>query len=272
MSILDNSASKVRRKALIVGVFLGLCVWGLVRSCSWINQEDEMHLFIGQELKWDQLHLLGKERDLIAFNTELLKAIAQEERWRLIQSAVSDPLSEVVRGEFQGALTTLASNDVNKQNYLFSESYFQTGLILVVLKNESIDGWNEMRKRVIGIQKQMPVPIDFQMDLDMQFKNFDDVLSALVALKERSIDGVLLPSLVAHTYSDTFYKNEFNLVHLPITNQESIRLVTLKTPEGERLVKSFNEGLQIVKNNGTYLRLLLKWGFFDSDQQEQQKP
>ena len=51
----------------------------------------------------------------------------------------------------------------------------------------------------------------------------------------------------------------------PPLTQEGLRLVTLKNEKGQQLIDAYNEGLDRLKEAGTYDKLLEKWGLINPE-------
>lgn len=273
MSIADSPPEQNLRIAvskkyryIILGVALGLAFFYLIRSCSLIiNNFSEETYRIGQDSRWRDLNLMGKERNFSAFSNELLINIAQTEHFHVNLTVNFNLMTELEQGNLQGILTTTEPNYLNERQLLFSEPYFLTGPVLIIPSVTPVDGWNEKRKKIIAIPASSPHLLNMEQDPSIQVKLYHDILLALADLNEKRIDGAVFPVLPASTYITTFYKNELKIATLPLTS-EGVRLVALNNPTGESLVKSFNSGLSLLKEKGTYQELLERWGLINTDQ------
>lgn len=249
---------------IVLGILLGLSLFYLFRSCSF-NHFAETNYSIGQDTRWRGLHLMGKELNLSAFNQQLLKLIAQKENFHVNLTVTSDPILELEQGHLQGVLTALEPSYLNENHLLFSEPYFLTGPVLIIPIAAPTNRWNENRKKIIGIGSHSPKILSFEQDPSIQLKVYDDILSALADLSSQRIDGAIFPAIPAYTYTEAFYKNELKIATLPLTD-EGIRLVTLKNAAGELLIKQFNQGLEALKQEGAYDKILKRWGFVNVQQ------
>jgi len=208
---------------------------------------------------------MGKERHLSAFNHHLLAAIAKQEHFRLDLKGTFDPILELKEGKVQAILTTLQPDYLNENDLLFSRLYFPIGPVLITSSALPVEGWNEKRKKIIGILRRSPILLSLEQDPSIQIKVYDDMIPALSDLREQHIDGAIFPAIPAYTYITTFYKDELKIATLPL-NAEGIRLVTSKNDVGESLIEKFNQGLEVLKQNGTYHEMVERWGFIDVEQ------
>lgn len=274
MAIADLSPEKHLRVAvskkyrfIILGVLLGLCFFYLTKSCTLMNTTEESY-HIGQDNRWRDLNLMGNEKNFSAFSNELLIAIAREEHFNVNLTTLSDPIIELEQGNLQGILTSLQPNYLNENRFLFSEPYFLYGPVLIIPSTDPVDGWNEKRKKILAIPVNSPHLLNLEKDPTVQVKLYQDPLLALSDLSERRIDGAIFPAIQAHTYITTFYKHELKIVSLPLTS-DGVRLAALNNAKGQSLIKSFNNGFEAVKENGTYHTLLERWGLIDIKQNVQ---
>lgn len=247
---------------VLIGIVLGLSIFVLFRSCS-LDMLSEKRYVIEQENNWQKLHAMGKERNISAFNADLLAAIARESGFRVQVTVSTDPLQELKLKKTQGVLSTMQPNYLNKDTLLFSEPYFRSGPVLITSIADPMEGWNEKRRRIIGISQNSPSLLSLEEDPSIQLKTYQDILPALVDLREGKIDGAIFSAMPAYTYTQTFYKNELKIVTLPLTDEESIRLVALNDASGAELIEQFNAGLHALKEDGTYHNILKRWGLID---------
>ncbi len=262
---LNLFASK-RNRYIALGCLLGLTFLFLLRSCHSYSS-DQKEYYIGQDSRWRQIGLMGKERNLAAFNNDVLATIAKRGKFgiRIVITPTTDLLPDLERGKLQGILTTLEPSYLTENRLVFSEPYFLTGPVLIIPSTAPIEGWNEMGKKIVGIQANSHVLLNLEQDPSIQIKLYDDILKALADLSARKIDGAIFPAIPAYTYVTTFYKNELKIATLPLTN-EGIRLAALKNENGQWLIQQFNEGLNELKQNRNYHKMLEQWGLIDVEQ------
>lgn len=240
--------------ALIIGLFF------LLRGCG-IQLDLAPNYNIGRDPRWESMNLLSRDRSMTAFSDNLLLSIGKEEKMRMsIHSASSNDLIHKLRNdEYNGILSNIRPNPQNQQILSFSEPYFLLGPVLVLKQNSKITSFDQLHGKFIGIQSNGISLAEIRSLPFMQISLYDNPLQALVDLDGKKIDGVILPSLIAYTYTRTFYEGRLKVVTPPLTN-EGLRLISLKGEQGEHLVRTFNEGLQRLKDSGEYEELLAKWG------------
>ena len=238
----------------------------LFKGCS-LHPFTETTYRIGQDQRWREVDVMEKTANLATFNYQLLSLIAKQEDFRIHLSNSQQLLEDLQAGKFEGILTTLDSDDLIRHRLLFSHSYFLFGPVLIVSSKDPMDGWNERRKRIVGIPSNLLQLLHLEQDPTIQVRLYSDILEALADLRDHKIDGAIFPAIPAYTYTRAFYKNELKIVTLPLTDR-GIRLATLNHEEGEELIQKFNEGLEKLKENGTYAQLLEDWGLMNIEVQK----
>lgn len=257
--------SSNKARSILLGCLLGFFFFFLVRSCT-SDQSDEATYRIGQVSKWENINLMGRERNLAAFNSQLLAAVAKQGKFRIVVRTASSTelISDLEQGKLQGILTALQPSYLNEERLLFSEPYLLTGPVLIIPSTAPLENWNEKRKKIVGIPSHSPVLATLEQDPTIQIKIYDDILRALADLSERGIDGAIFPAIPSYTYVNAFYKNELQIATLPLTD-EGIRLVVQNNADGKALIEHFNVGIAAIKNSGEFNQLLNQWGLINTE-------
>jgi ABC-type amino acid transport substrate-binding protein len=87
---------------------------------------------------------------------------------------------------------------------------------------------------------------------------YGNTAQALADLESGKVDGLVIEILQANIFLQSFYAGKFRIIATPLTN-EGIRLV-LRIDEGaERFVELLNQGLEEMRENGSYEALLRAW-------------
>lgn len=247
-------------------LYLGLVLLALLlvfRGCR-ITQIWNGSYHIGQDSRWSSLQIMGKEKNLTAFNNQLLSAIGQEKEIQIIieTNSSADLIKELEAGKLQGILTSMQSSYLHEERLLFSPSYFLTGPVLTIPLGEPLEGWNELGKKIIAIPPNSPLLSTLEQDSTIQIKIYNGILQALTDLADRQIDGVMYPAIPSYTYVNTFFSSELKVATLPLTD-EGVRLVVQNNDKGKKLLELFNQGLDALKEKGTFNQLLHHWGFLN---------
>lgn len=257
----DKFRSEKKRSSIAAGCLLGLLLFLIAKGCV-SNHLTEKTYSIGQDTSWKNLNLMGREKNLTAFNQQLMTAIAKQEKMKFVMviTSTADLIDDLENGNLQGILTDMQPDYLNEEKFLFSDTYFLTGPVLIIPSAAAVEGWNEKRKKIVGLPDNSSMLGNLEQDPTIQIRMYHDILSALTDLSKRNIDGVIFPVIPAYTYVNTFYKNELKITTHPLTH-EGVRLVVRKNEEGKELLNRFNQGIESLKKNGEFDKLLNQWGF-----------
>lgn len=255
-----NRMLVVKKRFSIAGlvfVLLLLFYFFFMQTKSEMNQN---LYYIGEDSRWKDAQLYGKEKNISAFSRDILEAIAKEEkiRFKLIHSRSNELEKKLVDGEFQGILSSMNPSQIKQRTLNFSEPYYALGPVLTVSAGSRIEGWNELAKKIVGVYAPSPTVMSLQKDHSIQIRLYDDIKKAFADLNDDQIDGVIFPVLPSLTYVKTFYHGKLKITTPPLDDQ-GLHLVALKNERGEGLIQHFNRGLEAIKKNGTYDQLLKRW-------------
>jgi len=251
------------RRLFVFGSFLFFCASVLFFSGCDRTEETKVYK-IARDRSWYPLNLLGKERNMLAFTDELIYTIAGNEGFEVdLDSASHNALRENLdRGVFDAIVTFHRPTRQLLRKYEFSDPFFLLGPVLVVPIDSEATSINDMKNKVVGIQTGSSVVYNVNTVPDIIFTPYENILFALRNLAEDQIDGVIMESLPAHEYVDSFYKGELKIVPPPLTD-DGLRLMARRDPVEKDMLNRFNTGLIKLIDDGTYYDLLKKWGLFD---------
>lgn len=238
-----------------------LLIWGGIRACTQVPLVARTHLYvIARDPTWYPLNLMGKEKTVLAFTSDLLNTIAKRQNVRIeIVNVSSNYLFEgLSEKEYAAVISSLAPNALNNQYYNFSNPFFFVGPVLIVPADSEIESLKGMTNRVIGVRRDGSVNFNITK-YNAYYKPYDSMTMAFEDLYRDRIDGIILPVLQAYTYIDTFHKGRFKVVTSPLDDQ-GLRLVARQTYLSEFLIEEFDTGLQEIIEDGTYQALCNKWG------------
>lgn len=239
-------------------------IWGGIRACTRSPIIARTHLYvIARDPTWYPLNLMGKEKTVLAFTSDLLLTIAKRRMVKIeVISVSSNYLFEGLNEKDYGAvISSLPPNALNNQFYNFSNPFFYVGPVLIVPNNSDINSLDGMNRRVIGVRRDASVSFNITQ-YNAYYKPYDSMTMAFDDLYSDRIDGIILPVMQAYTYIDTFHKGRFKVVTSPLDDQ-GLRLVTRQTYLSEFLIEEFNQGLQELIDDGTYQALCDKWGLIN---------
>lgn len=221
---------------------------------------------IARDPYWAALELRDKERSLTAFVDALIEEIGRRKKFKVaFVSSSSQELEFGLYKEYYDAVcSTTMPTDTQKSNYDFSLPLFLAGPILVVIPNSPYHSLKELVNRRVGVLRNDFVHYGMTDDGSIDFELYDQVTTMLDALIHGELDAVILNMYSAYSYSSSIYVGKVKVVGPPLNNL-GIRLMAVRGEE-EALIQNFDEGLEEMKKDGSYKKLLKAWGLWQPPQ------
>jgi polar amino acid transport system substrate-binding protein len=225
-----------------------------------VKKEKERHC-IAVDPNFFPLELKHQTRNLFAFTHELLQAMSKESGVTFEQTQANwDNLLDGLRlNTYEGAITSMTPNLINTDRYIFSESYFPIGPVLVLPIHSKETKLESLGGHVIGIEKNDTNVQLMTLYPDVLFSFYTSIASAFEEVANGKLHGALIPIIPATAYVRDLYSQALQIASEPLTD-EGLRLVTCRG-QNPRIISIFNSALDRVKKDGTYNSLVEKWLF-----------
>ncbi|MEM8728017.1 MAG: transporter substrate-binding domain-containing protein [Chlamydiota bacterium] len=204
--------------------------------------------------------LVGKEGQVYAFSKELLLAIAHEEGvfFKSVTMAWDHLIYGLKNDRYDAMLSSVSPRIHLLETYDFSEPFLHIGPVLVAKKDLKVNGVKDLKGKEIGVESINQEALLIERYPGVNVRYYSSILDAFEAMMTDRIDGILIDYLQATGYIRNLYREQLKIATPPL-NDSGLRLVTLNGDERE-LIEAFNRGLDKLRVNGTYEKLLEKWG------------
>lgn len=251
-------AKRCLKFMLILALF-----FGSYRLYQWTTRPPAVYR-IAMDSSWYPLALYGKEHNKTAFTTDLISEIGRDQSIKIEMIRTNHKrLLELLNDEnVEGILTSLLPDPKLEGKYEFSDPYYRYGAVLVTAKGSSIHSLADLEKKRLGVKRSSPLLYRLHLNCQATVVPYNNDLTALHALSENKLDAVIVEQLLTYLYFGAQYPGQLAVATLPLTN-EGLRLMTFK--KDSELVEKFNAGLQNLKDDGTYDRLLADWDIYDPE-------
>lgn len=239
-----------------------LALWALA-ACSFDSKGSAPngHYVVARDVSWFPLDLKGRSANIVAFSDELIEAIARKTQTRIdvVGGYWDTLLSNLRENIYDGVLSSIRPLNFRMATYDFSEPYFLIGPVLVVPDKSNASSLEDMAGLKVGIPQSRKADIlQLEQIPSILIVNFRRASMGLEQVHLGQIDGMLMDLVKAHLFCSNIYEGRLKVVTHSL-NSEGLRLVTV-AGKNTHLIKVFNEGLEAVKEEGSYDLLLRKWG------------
>ncbi|MGP4071154.1 transporter substrate-binding domain-containing protein [Piscibacillus sp. B03] len=197
--------------------------------------------------------------EMEGFDIELIEAIAEDQGFEV----------EFETMEFDGLLGSMrsAKHDIGiagisitedrKEFIDFSDSYYDSGLILAVPNDSDIESIDDIDGLNVGA-RQGSTSEDYLLDnTDAEVTAFPEIVTAYMDLQRGRLDAVLYDLPNVQYYIKEEASDSLKTVGDVLEGQPYG--IALPKDENPELLESINEGLANVKENGTYDEIYEKW-------------
>lgn len=255
-----------RRHKLISFFLLILAGFALSRGYNKIHEwtSPPPTYVIGIDPTWHPLNLHGVEHSMSAFASDLILAVAKDQgmKVQLIKSGHKCLIDMLDDGIVDGVLTPVTKS-LNHE-YYYSEPAYRYGAVIIVKRSSGIKSLSDLEKKRVAVKRGSPILYRLSLDPKVIVVLYEKPTIAMDNLKKGEYDAVVMDQLLTFLYFGGTYQDGLTAIGLPLTS-EAIRLMTLKDKSKEGLIEKFNAGLQNLKENGTYHKLLEDWGLYDPE-------
>lgn len=230
----------------------------MLMMCCQSFQEKPLYI-VGVDPSWYPLRLDGKDAYVNGFLDELLNLIGKQAgcSFQSVRMNWDNVVDGLVMRKYPVMLSTLPSTRPNLQKFNMSQVALYAGSCLVVLKNDPRTQLADFQEGLIGCVQYSEQDLYLKTHSNLFPRYFPNTTSALVALIDQEIDGVLADVIFAMTYVEDIGKDSLKIGE-KLFPEQGVRLVALKG-EHDAIIERFNQGLKQVKLSGDYQRLLKKW-------------
>ncbi|MDN3508635.1 MAG: transporter substrate-binding domain-containing protein [Candidatus Neptunochlamydia sp.] len=203
--------------------------------------------------------LVGKEAEIYAFSKELLCAISHEEgiSFESVTTAWDNLIYGLKNDQYDAILSSISPRINLLKTYNFSDPFLYIGPVLVMKKDMKVSSVKHLRGKEISVESMNQEVLLIEKYPGVNVHYYYSIPEAFEEIVTGQIDGILIDYPQATSYIRNLYREKVRIATPPL-NDLGLRLVTLNGEEKE-LVEAFNRGLDKLRDNGTYEKLLEKW-------------
>lgn len=206
------------------------------------------------------IEALGREKNILGFLTDLLSEMSQRAKTPLTLEVISwDALfTGLQEGQYGGVISGMPPYNFNETTYSFSPVFLQTGPVLVVPVNSSFVSLNKLSGKEVGFISGSSGATSLEKYPEIIIRSYDSIPKMLNDLALRTLDAAIVSILPALGYCNDLYQGALKIASKPM-NDAGLRLITLKNQAPE-MMNIFNRELKKMQDDGTYSKLMQKWG------------
>ncbi len=234
-------------------------------SCFGCGKKTEEGRRVGVDASWYPLQFGPRDNNVTAFSTELLAEIGRIENIPFVKVTVNwdDLMQGLQNDKYEVILTSMPPYIFNEKLFDFSAIYLQLGPVLLVPTNSKINSLNMLAGKEVAVISGSNNDLLLQKIPEVLIRYYNSIPEALNAILIDKVDGAVIDVLSAVAYCNDLYQGQLKIATAPL-NDEGLRMIS-KQGKSADLIKGFNNGLKKMKKDGSYDKLLAKWGLKESN-------
>ena len=233
--------------------------------------DEKRTVAIGTNAEYAPFEYLDSNGDLTGFDIDLMNAIAKEAGFEVkwVDLPFDSLLGSIEAGDIEAIAASIAPTEERAKSVDFSDVYYSGSQSLVYRTDEKYTDFSDIKGRTIavleGSQSDMIASgenTDYGVVEDATVKRFKNASSAIMELKNKGADAVIIDTIIA----EIFCKQTDGIEAVPVKGTEEDTGFCIEKGNTE-ITELINDGLAKVKENGTYDTLYAK--YFSGEESEQ---
>ncbi|WP_138418206.1 transporter substrate-binding domain-containing protein [Aquibacillus sediminis] len=195
--------------------------------------------------------------EMEGFDIELIEAIADESGFNVeFETMEFDGLLASMRTEKNDiGIAGISITEDRKEFIDFSDKYYDSGLILAVPEDSDIESIDEVDGLTVGTRQGSTSNDYLKNNTDAEVEAYPEIVTAYMDLERGRLDAVLYDLPNVQYYIKENAPDELKTVGDVLEGQP----YGIALPKGSDLVDPVNEGLEAIKENGTYAEIYKNW-------------
>ena len=199
------------------------------------------------------------QKEYQGFDMDLIRAIGKEMGYDVeIQNLGFDGLIPALQGKnIDAIISGMSINDERKQNVLFSDPYYQSGLTMVVRDNETaIKSFQDLKGKKVAVQIGTTSADEVKKIDGVEIKELNTPADCFMELKAGGVDAVVNDRPVNDYYITKNNAQGVKALEEKLT-AEDYGIAIGK--DNKELQQKVNDALKKLKENGEYDKIFAKW-------------
>lgn len=245
-------------KKWLLGIVITIATVVLLAGCGGQSKTEKV-LRVGSETTFPPMEF-SEDGKYVGFDVDLSNALAKEMGYDKMEfvSMGFDALIPAIQGKQIDMIAAgLVITPARKEKVLFSDPYYESGLVMVVRKDyNEVNTVEDLANKTIGAQVGTTGATLGKEKPGTTVKELDTINQLFLELQNKGIDVVILDKPVAQYFIKQGSGNDFKVVGDMVKNS-SIALAF--NSDNKDLQEKANAALKKLHENGTYDKIYSKW-------------
>ena len=270
LRLLEQGWSRGRRYRWLLLALLGLMlIWATRRVAEVIWQPDETWarmqrsgaLRVGMDASYPPFEWLDEEGRFQGLDVDLARALA--ERWGVevqFSNVHFDGLYDALKSDkFDLIISALPHDPMMTRDMLYSYSYFNAGLVILVRADErATASVEDLAARRVAVElgaeaHQYARQLNRDRGMALEILPLRETAEAIAALREGRVDAMLCDRVTAYSYTQDGALRQLDVL---LTDEPFVIAARLDAPT---MIQEVNAALVAWSEDGTLERLQRRW-------------
>lgn len=218
-------------------------------------------LVVASDATWPPMEYLDDQKIVVGYSTDYIRAVAKAAGLEVVLRNVAwdGIFAGVAAGHFDIIASSVTITPERQKQFAFTEPYCEVRQAVLVRTDTPIKTLTELKGKKVGGQiGTTGIFVLYNAKLGAEVREYEDVGLAMEDLANGRIEAVMCDDPVAKYYANKHAGFAKKFMVALVTPDAEYYGFTLKQGNGT-LVKQLNQGIKMVKENGTEKALQKKW-------------
>lgn len=258
-----------------LGIFvLALCIFIIIAGCGNKTKTEEnggtegasapstKEYIVATDANYAPFESMTTSNEFVGFDIEIMKAVADKAgiKIKLINTPWDGMFATIANGDRDILISAITITDERKKEMDFSDPYFEANQLIAVKQDSTVAKFEDLKDKVVGVQTGTTgdiIVMKLLGDDSTKIKRFDTTPLALKELENGGVNAVVADNGVVDNYVQNNSDQGFKTVTDAAFEKENYGIVVKKG--NQELLDKINEGLKIIKEDGTYDEIYKKF-------------
>ena len=198
----------------------------------------------------------GKPGNYTGFDIELIEAIAEKmgRKPDVQDTSFETIFRDVAQGKFEAVISAATITDEREKAVDFSNPYYLSEQAVLVKEGSDVKSLEDLDGKTVGVQQGTTGQELAKEELDGEIRPYPEGPDAVTALKNGTVEGVIIDAPVAQNAVE---KSGGVEIAEKVPTEETYGIAV---GQGEtELLDEINRALEEVEKDGTYKKIYEKW-------------
>ena len=242
---------------MALAILLGCSLTTLGKTSAQAAEDKRPVLNVGTNAEFPPFEYMNDDGVPDGFDIAVIKAIGEEEGFdvKITNMEFKSLIASLSTGSLDAVIAGMTVTPERQQSVDFSDSYYTATQSIIVTKDSDIKSADDLVGKTVAVQEGTTGDLICSEIEDCTVKRFKKGADAVMTLKNGAVDAVMIDDNPAKQ----FVAQDPNTL-TAFADTTSTEEYAIAVPKGdEELLDKINDGLQKIRDNGTFDKLVAEY-------------